>query len=175
MGCDKALLDWRGERLVEWIARQVREAAGSAALVGAPERYAGLGFACLGERYPGAGPLSGIEAALRQGGAEFSLIVACDMPLLDAAALSGLLRTAESSGGQVTAARGLDGAAEPLCAVYHRSALPAAESALGANRLRLRDLLAELAVECWEPPSRQIALNVNTPEQWERMTRGAGR
>jgi molybdopterin-guanine dinucleotide biosynthesis protein A len=174
MGRDKALLEYRGTTLVEWVARQVREAAGSVTLVGAPERYARLGLACLGERHPGAGPLSGIEAALRDGGAEYSLIVACDMPLLDAAPLAELLEAAEKSGCQVTAARGLDGKAEPLCAVYHRSALPAVEAALAGGRLRVRNLLEELTLLCWEPPSPRIASNVNTPEQWEEMARGAG-
>jgi molybdopterin-guanine dinucleotide biosynthesis protein A len=174
MGRDKALLEWKGATLVEWVARQVLDAAGSVSLVGAPERYAGLGLPCIGERHEGCGPLSGIEAALREGGAEFSLVVACDMPLLEAGALRELLRAAEGSGRQVTAVRGVDGEPEPLCAVYHQSVLANVERALAEGRYRARNLLEELSLECREPAGRWIALNVNTPEQWEETRRGAG-
>jgi molybdopterin-guanine dinucleotide biosynthesis protein A len=174
MGRDKALLEWKGATLVEWVARQVQEAAGSATLVGAPERYARLGLACIGERYEGCGPLSGIEAALREGGAELSLIVACDMPSLEVEVLKELLRAAQRSRKQVTAVRGPDGAPEPLCAVYHESALRSVEQALKEGRYRARNLLEELSLECLARAGAGIALNVNTPEEWEEIRRGAG-
>ena len=83
MGRDKALLPLRSDPLVKRIASEVAEAAGSVALVGEPQRYRHLGFTCLPDLSPGAGPLGGIETALESGRGEWNLIVACDMPDLE--------------------------------------------------------------------------------------------
>lgn len=120
MGRDKALLPYRGRTLVEWVAGQAREAAGEVHLVGAPERYDHLEIPCIAERYAGCGPLSGIEAALREGGAEWSLVLACDMPGVDAPFLKELLA---GIGPDVDVVVAVDPAAseteriQPLCAV----------------------------------------------------------
>lgn len=94
MGRDKARLPWRGLTLVEWIAMQVRDAIGNATLAGASERYSDLGISAIGETYPGCGPLSGIEAALRHSPFDLNLVVACDMPFLTSQALRGLVLAA---------------------------------------------------------------------------------
>src|SRR3981081_963293 len=64
MGKDKARLPFGGGTLAEYVAKAVREAAGSVTLVGAPERYLSLGFPMLTDIRKGAGPLSGIHTAL---------------------------------------------------------------------------------------------------------------
>lgn len=73
---------------------QVRDAVGNATLAGASERYSDLGISAIGETYPGCGPLSGIEAALRHSPFDLNLVVACDMPFLTSQALRGLVLAA---------------------------------------------------------------------------------
>lgn len=169
MGRDKALLGYRGGTLVEWVAARVLEAAGSVTLVGGAERYRGLGFRAIDDPLPGLGPLAGLAAALRDTGAEWNLVAACDMPLLDAARLAGLLERGESSAAQAVVPRGRNGLAQPLCAAYHRSALPAVEEALAARRLRLRDVLAALRVEYCDACGEEWLANANTPGEWEKF------
>jgi molybdopterin-guanine dinucleotide biosynthesis protein A len=170
MGRDKALLPFRGRTLVEWVAAQAREAAGEVRLVGAPERYGHLEIPCVEERYAGCGPLSGIEAALREGGAEWSLVLACDMPGVAAPFLIELLAGA---GAEIDAVVAMDkaGRIEPLCAVYGAAALPAVQRALEAGAFAVRGVLGALRIKCIEAPAEGLVRNVNTDEEWAAWSR----
>jgi molybdopterin-guanine dinucleotide biosynthesis protein A len=166
MGRDKALLPWSTGPLVEHVAKTVELAAGNVALVGAPERYSDLLRSCLPDLRAGLGPLSGIEAALASAKGDWNLIVACDMPDLDAKWLSKLLDMAELENLSCVAARDSAGNIHPLCAVYRRDCLAAVQSAIGRNRLRAQDLLHDLKAVPLDFP---VAIpNVNTPEEWIR-------
>lgn len=166
MGRDKALLDYRGTALAGWVAARVAEAAGNASLVGGGDKYVHLGYPVIEERHAGLGPLSGIEAALACG-AEWSLVVACDMTGIESGRLVELFDAAEHGASQaVYGCRG-DGRAEPLCAVYHRDCLPAVRLMLAAGELRVQSLLRRInalaLIAGWVDELR----NINTPEDWE--------
>jgi molybdopterin-guanine dinucleotide biosynthesis protein A len=166
MGRDKALLPYRGGALVEWVAAQVREAAGSVVLVGGVDRYSQLTIPCISESYAGDGPLSGLEAALASPhAAEWNLVVACDMPGLRPEALRRIL-TACREGQDVVAAANAQGRPEPLCAAYHVRLLEFFREALRERKLKLVNLLAELRVVCVETQAPDTLRNVNTAEEW---------
>jgi molybdopterin-guanine dinucleotide biosynthesis protein A len=170
MGRDKALLPYRGRTLVEWVAEQAREVAGEVHLVGAPERYRHLEIPCIAERYAGSGPLSGIEAALREGGAAWSLVLACDMPGVDVPFLNELVAGVGPDVDVVVAVND-SGQDEPLCAVYGAQALPAVQQALAAGLYRARDVLAALRVRRVAAPAKGLIRNVNTDEEWAAWIR----
>jgi molybdopterin-guanine dinucleotide biosynthesis protein A len=76
----------------------------------------------------------------------------------------------------VAAARGCDvamprveGRAEPVCAAYRRSALPAVTAALDAGRLAAADLVAHLDVTWLEGLDPDLFRSLNTPEDFERF------
>ncbi|MFL6353713.1 MAG: molybdenum cofactor guanylyltransferase [Bryobacteraceae bacterium] len=164
MGCDKALLPLRSGLLIEEVAAKVAAAAGTAALVGEPERYRHLGFDCLPDIRRGMGPLGGIEAALQSGRAELNLIVACDMPSLETDWLCRLLLKARETDALCVASRDRTGTVHPLCAVYRNACLRSVQEALNASRLRLMDLLGELDAITLEISTE--VWNINTPQQW---------
>ncbi|HWF46300.1 MAG TPA: molybdenum cofactor guanylyltransferase [Bryobacteraceae bacterium] len=164
MGCDKALLPWNAEPLVEQVAKTVERAAGNVILIGSPERYRELRRECLPDIHPGLGPLAGIEAALASGRGDWNLIVACDMPGLDAGWLSKLLETAEAGNLACIAARDGAGILHPLCAVYRKDCLSVVERAIARNRPRAQDLLKDLEAAPFDFPA--MISNVNTPEEW---------
>jgi molybdopterin-guanine dinucleotide biosynthesis protein A len=164
MGCDKALLPWNAEPLVEQVAKTVERAAGNVILIGSPERYRELRRECLPDIHPGLGPLAGIEAALASGRGDWNLIVACDMPGLDAGWLSKLLETAEAGNLACIAARDGAGILHPLCAVYRKDCLSVIERAIARNRPRAQDLLKDLEAAPFDFPA--MISNVNTPEEW---------
>jgi molybdenum cofactor guanylyltransferase len=169
MGRDKARLPWNSRLLVQEVANAVSTIAGNVALVGEPQRYRDLGIECLPDLRRGLGPLAGIEAALASGRGILNMIVACDMPGLEAHWLSRLLQTARETTADCVVARDIGGALHPLCAVYHQNGLPQIRQALEAGELRLLDLIEKLATATVEID--KTISNINTPEEWSSWER----
>lgn len=170
MGRDKALLrvPATGLTLVETVARQAALATlGDATLLGDPALYSHLGYEVIEDRIPGQGPMSGLHAALTATAAEWNLLLACDLAGVTADFLAALLAEipvdAQPPCVAAETARGL----EPLCAVYHRNTLGAAEKAITAGRLRMRDFVAELGAKSVPAPAAGLLANVNTELDWQ--------
>jgi molybdopterin-guanine dinucleotide biosynthesis protein A len=160
MGRDKALLPFRGGTLVDQIRRTVLAAAGNVTLVGRPD----LGG--IPDLYPGEGPLGGILTALHHTHSSWNLIVACDLPNLDAAFLTHLLQVARASSADVVLPYDQAAHPQPLCAVYHRRALAALETAFAGGIRAVKSALLTLEVEPVTIAESELFQNVNTPEEW---------
>ncbi len=169
MGRDKAMLPYGGGTLVEWVAGIALGAAGVVYLVGAPERYVHLGLSCLPERYPGCGPMSGIEAALRQG-YDWNLILACDMPRVDGVWLQRMVRRAIEGGNPAVAAAHRGGRVEPLCAVYHAELQPVFAAALEQGRYSVQKLLDTIDFARFPVDDEEYVANLNTSDEWARWS-----
>jgi molybdopterin-guanine dinucleotide biosynthesis protein A len=170
MGRDKALLEVDGEPLVAQVAREVSAAAGSVAVIGAPERYRHLGLEVVPDRIPGAGPLGGIDTALSLGRAEWNLIVACDLPLARADLLRSLVEQARKS--RDVCVIPYTDRPEPLCAVYSLRVASAIRKAVDAGVRKVLQALDGLEVE-WRPtPDCRQLMNVNTVQDWEAFLGG---
>lgn len=168
MGRDKATLPYRGFTLVESVAAEVRAAAGNVTLVGAPERYAHLGIPVMTEDFPDCGPMSGVEAALRQTFAPWNLIVACDMPGIRHEWLADLLHFAAlHPAAKAVAPVSPDGRLHPLCAVWHAGAQGLLRASLEAGKFKLVNALEEIGFVRYRPEWAALLRNVNTPEEWE--------
>jgi molybdenum cofactor guanylyltransferase len=167
MGRDKALLLEDGLPLVARAARLVAEVAGRCSIVAPAGRYEGLGWEILSDSWPGEGPLGGILTALESGHAEWNLIVAVDMPLLDAEFLTRLLAEARN-GAETVVPVHAGGGVEPLCGVYHASSVDRLRMFFRSGGRRVKDALQEIPVRTVPAPERILA-NVNTPEQWESV------
>jgi molybdenum cofactor guanylyltransferase len=164
MGRDKAALPFAGATLVEYVAGCVRAAASSVTLIGAPERYAGLGLPAFADRYPDCGPLGGVCTALETTSADWNLIVACDMPGVTPDFLETLLAAAEAAAADCLipeTSRGL----HPLCAVYHRRTAHAAHRQILRKSFKMHDFVACLPAVRFPAPAAQLE-NVNTPLEW---------
>lgn len=168
MGQDKALLPYRGATLVEYVAWVVSRVAGSVVVIGDPDRYRDLTRPVYADKVPGLGPLGGIYTALSVTPADWNLIVACDMPGISTLALHALVEPEAKPGRNAVVAKGLDGGAEPLCAVYHKSCLPVLALAIRNKRLKMMDLLPELKVE-YRTLDPALLVNVNTPDDWAKF------
>jgi len=166
MGTPKALLPFRGRTLVEHVAREVEKAAGTVTLIGRPELYGGLGFNAIPDERPGHGPLGGVLTALALRKAEWSLVVACDLPRITAGFLGELVEAAvRSPGAKCVVAKGERGV-EPLCAVWHARAIQDVRCALESGRLKMKEVVELVGARTWPVADPLILSNVNAPEDW---------
>ena len=172
MGRTKALLPFGGATLLDHVASQVLQAAGSVTLIGPPETYAHLGYAIIADQIAGLGPLSGIRTALNASRSEWNLIVACDMPLISSNFLSSLLDSAAVAGADCLLPTGPSGHPEPLCAVYHRRCLPVIARSLAGGIRKVTDGLAGLRIEMRRTPESRCFANCNTPQEWSSFLDG---
>ena len=173
MAQDKAFMQFQGLTLLERALATVREVIPEARVVGSKEKFETFA-PTVEDQFRGSGPLAGIHSALSASAHEHNLIVAVDMPFLDAGFLRYLLQEATLSQAIVTAPREERGW-QPLCAVYTRAFRPLAESALQAGRNRIDPLFSEIAVRAIDERemhqhgfSPEIFRNLNTREEFER-------
>ena len=121
MGRDKALLPWRDTTLLDHALRRLREVCGDARILCGPQdRYREHGETLV-DAVEGAGPLSGVCAALgRLPAGALGLFLAVDLPHVTPALLSRLVLLAPGFDAVVPmTGRG----PEPLCAVYGQGCL----------------------------------------------------
>jgi FdhD protein len=139
---DKAFHDWRGRPL--YVAQLRKLAAlepdrlwlSTNADQVFPEVLSGVERIIDDE--PDLGPLGGLRAVLRRSEAPYVLVLAVDLPLMEAAFLSSLIQAGKGLVGRS------DRGWEPLAALYPREAMLALiEASLAAGRRRLQDLLDE--------------------------------
>jgi molybdopterin-guanine dinucleotide biosynthesis protein A len=104
------------------------------------------------------------------------MVVACDMPLVDAAIFVRLLAWAKEATEDIEAIiPRIGGQAQPFHGLWHVRALPQMVAQIEMGELRLQSALARLRV-CWpDEDALGVAadspafVNVNTPEEWARV------
>jgi molybdopterin-guanine dinucleotide biosynthesis protein A len=165
MGRDKARLHLQGESLVGRAARIVGQAAGNVTVIGDPARYPDLAYPVAPDNSPGLGPLGGIHTALSLSRSDRNLIVACDMPDLEAPFLGYLLAAAGEESDCLLPA-GASGRPEPLCGVYHTRCLTVITRALERGVRKVLDSLDGLRVTILNVPESRCFRNINTPQDW---------
>ncbi len=167
MGRDKALLPYRGGYLAGYVAGEVAAATGGVRILGDRVRHAVLDREIWEDEVEDCGPMGGLLTALRRTEFDWNLLVACDMPNIECADLRVLTGAARGWEGDCIVACTPDAGDHPLCAVYHRAALPVIERALADKRLKMRDLIDSLrTLRCSTIASSHL-MNVNTPDQWK--------
>jgi molybdenum cofactor guanylyltransferase len=176
MGADKAFLEFEGHNLLERALQLAGSVTEKIFIVGSKDKFSVFGRV-IEDVYPAQGPLAGIHAALATSDRQLNLILAVDLPFVQPAFLGYLVERARASGKIVTVPH-LSSGYQPLCAVYRLEFASLAESALKKGRNKVDALFAESSVHVVEEPAiSQFALgaamfeNLNTPEDWQRITR----
>lgn len=157
MGRDKAMLKLPdGRTLLQRQADVLREAGAKTILISIkPGTETGVPNAIpVHDAIADAGPLAGIAAGLRVAPAGMVLVLAVDMPGIEAAHWRQLVASAANGQGVVPA---LAGQIEPLVGMYPAALADSAERALKAGRLAVHAWVREEVtagnLRLWEAPA----------------------
>ena len=131
--------------------------------LGDPQRTA---YECIVDALPDLGPIGGIHAALHAHPAAAWLVLACDLPFLDAATLQQLIAAREPRRLATAFRSSHDGKPEPLCAIYEPASSAAIDAWIAADRRCPRDFLANADAALLTLRSPRALDNINTAEEY---------
>jgi molybdopterin-guanine dinucleotide biosynthesis protein A len=103
------------------------------------------------------------------------MVVACDMPFVDAAIFAQLAQVAQREPGKDAIIPRVGGQAQPFHGLWHRRGLPKLTARLAAGELGVQAALETLNVVWMDEIALGIApdaaafCNVNTPAEWAAM------
>ena len=120
------------------------------------------------------GPMAGIFAAQAHDPSAAWLVLACDLPQLDAATLASLIKGRDPAR-QATAYRSSrDQLPEPLCAIYEPASAVALKAFAATGRDCPRKFLINGDTLLLEQPNPKALENVNTPEEFRATSQALG-
>lgn len=173
-GRDKTQLVVGGRSIITRQIALLRRVADEVLLVGDyPERAPLPGLRTHRDILPGLGPIGGLHTALELAAGDRVLVIACDLPFLEASLLERLFElAADADAAWVRTAGGV----EPLVACYQRAVRDRVRAAIDTGQLKLADLssvmrvaeLDETELRRYGDPARLLT-NVNTPADFERI------
>jgi molybdenum cofactor guanylyltransferase len=120
------------------------------------------------------GPAGGILAAQMAYPDVAWLVLACDLPLLDAATLQHLLDARDAGRNATAYASRNDGLPEPLCAIWEPSSHAALSAQVESGRNCPRKALINMNTLLLPPLVSDALDNINTPEELEQLHRRLG-
>lgn len=170
MGRDKALIEHAGEsqlaRAVALLSNHVEQVfvSTSADQADDPERQR---FSQIIDRYQDIGPLAGILSAMDEKPDAKWLVLACDMPAVDASTLEKLLACSNGDQPIVAYKSSYDGLPEPLCALYKPGARAIINEFLARQIHCPRKILIAADTLLLDQPSPGALDNLNSPADLE--------
>ena len=175
MGKEKAFLMLDEKPMIGHVIRTLRSIADAIIIVTrSPELYIMYGAVVVTDLFDDRGPLTGIYSGLASSHDEYNIVVACDMPFLNPRLLAYMYGLAP---GYDVVVPTIEGAVEPLHAVYRRSLLPLLEKRIHQDDRQIRGIYPDVRVRYVTgeeidqfDPKRRSFININTPEEYKEAS-----
>jgi molybdopterin-guanine dinucleotide biosynthesis protein A len=120
------------------------------------------------DSYDAVGPVAGILSAQDRYPDAAWLVLACDLPLLDATTLEQLIEARDATADAAVFTSSHDGLPEPLCAIWEPSSHALLKQRYEAGSYCPRKALSQSRIVLLPAPGAALD-NVNTPEEREAM------
>lgn len=182
MGATKALLRFENKTFLERASQILSPTCGSRIKIVLNQNQSAKDFSAFSfvrDFFQDRGALGGIHAALAASTSEWTIILACDLPLITIETIKELSELALNLPNDIASVvpREADGKIQPLCAIY-RSDLclsPLKEILQSQNSASIRDFLKSLPtfyVESKKTPgfNNSVFFNVNTPADYDVLS-----
>jgi len=177
MGSPKEKIQWHGKEQRYYLldllqpycetvyiscrAEQAREMADSLELE--------QSYKLLPDNYPNIGPIGGILTALDLLPEQAWLVLACDLPLIDSAAIAYLIQHRDPLKIATAFTNPQDMLPEPLFAIWEPSSYPILKQQIAQNRLSPRQVLIQQQVALIDSADARTLINVNTVAEVSRV------
>ena len=173
MGRPKQFVDLGGRTMVEHVIAALSEVVDEVVLIGnGPVPTVVERLARVADAEGCRGPMAGLLGALRSRRDAIWIMVPCDLPWLEPAAIEWLVGSRRD--GAVAVMPSIDGFVEPLLALYEPIACDLIEKATACGEHALHRLAADPRVITAEPPRSLVRcwFNANTPQELRSLRAG---
>jgi len=174
MGRDKLELSLDGKTLLESAVSRFKQSFEHVYLsVADADKYPGIDVQRIVDIIPGAGPMSGLHAALTTLPDDGVFLAAADLPYANPIAAKHLIELCGKS--DACAIRLPDGKLEPLFGYYRKSVLAHCESLISVGEYRMTVLLTDVSTRFADPCElgdlwdENLIVNVNYPKDFEKL------
>lgn len=166
---DKAALAYHGRTQLEWAMDLITPFVERAFVSVRPDQQGDpvrAKFAQVLDTADNLGPIAGIMAAQAAHPEAAWLVLACDLPFLDAATLKHLVWARQEDKPATAYRSSHDGLPEPLCAIYEPASRESIAGYVATGKNCPRKFLIRSDAHLIEEPNPRALDNVNTPEEY---------
>jgi molybdopterin-guanine dinucleotide biosynthesis protein A len=166
---DKAVLTYHGKTQLEWAMELITPFVARAFVSVRPDQASDpmrAQYPQIVDTQENMGPIAGIMAAQAMHPDAAWLVLACDLPFLDAATLKHLVWARQVDKLATAYRSSHDGLPEPLCAIYEPPSRAAIAAHIASGKQCPRKFLISANAHLLEEPNPRALDNVNTPEEY---------
>ncbi|MBI1226280.1 MAG: NTP transferase domain-containing protein [Bacteroidetes bacterium] len=176
MGTDKSILQYHDKPQRDVMIEVLDKFCQKTKVSCRPEQAGELVYThdVLPDTFLGLGPMGAILSAFRQEPDTAWLVVACDLPLLDEAAIRFLVENRNPSAIATAFRSPVSGFPEPLVAIWEPKSYPVLLQFLAQGYSCPRKVLINSPVEVLEAPNPDVLMNVNTPDEVDVVLKKLG-
>lgn len=173
MGVDKGNINWHGKPQRYHMADMLKPFCDEVFISYRAGQQGEINeqYPALHDTFTGLGPYGAILSAMRENPESAWLVIACDLPLMDEAALRNLVAWRNSSSVATAYHSPATGFPEPLIAIWEPKSYPILLSFLAQGNSCPRKVLINTDITLLNAPDTAALTNVNTPEEMEDVKR----
>jgi molybdopterin-guanine dinucleotide biosynthesis protein A len=171
MGYDKGMVNWHGKEQRYYMADVLKEYCNDVFISCRADQKQQIDptYNTLADTFTELGPFGAILSAFRENPNSAWLVVACDMPLLNAEVLQHLLANRNTSSLATAYENAVDGFPEPLITIWEPKSYPVLLAFLAQGYSCPRKVLINSDTNLLKATDAATLTNVNTPEDLHKI------